>query len=39
MRGGDRLIVATDEVGIALFPAEFFGNKMQEFMKELSKEH
>ena len=39
LKGGDRLIVATDEVGIALFPAEFFENKMQEFMKELSKEH
>ena len=38
MKGGDRLIVATDEVGIALFPAEFFENKMQEFMKELTKE-
>ena len=38
LKGGDRLIVATDEVGIALFPAEFFENKMQEFMKELSKE-
>jgi AbrB family looped-hinge helix DNA binding protein len=38
LKGGDRLIVATDEVGIALFPAEFFESKMQEFMKELSKE-
>ena len=33
---GDRLIVASDEVGIALIPAEFFESKMQEIMEKLS---
>ena len=32
LKGGDRLIVASDEVGIALFPASFFEDKMQQFM-------
>lgn len=32
LKAGDRLVVASDEVGIALFPAEFFENKMREFM-------
>ena len=33
---GDRLIVANDEVGIALIPAEFFESKMQEIMAKLT---
>ena len=32
MKAGDRLIVASDEVGIALLPTEFFEKKMKEFM-------
>ncbi len=36
MKAGDRLIVASDEVGIALFPAAFLESKMQEFMDLLS---
>ena len=36
LKAGDRLIVGSDEVGIALFPAEFFENKMQAFMDMLS---
>lgn len=32
LKGGDRLIVASDEVGIALFPASFLEDKMQQFM-------
>jgi AbrB family looped-hinge helix DNA binding protein len=36
MKRGDRLIVASDEVGIALIPAEFFESKMQEIMEKLS---
>ncbi len=36
MKAGDRLIVGSDEVGIALFPAEFFESKMQELMDLLS---
>ena len=36
LKTGDRLIVASDEVGIALFPAEYFENKMREFMDTLS---
>ena len=36
MKPGDRLIVASDEVGIALFPADFFESKMQEIMDLLS---
>ncbi len=36
MMRGDRLIVASDEVGIALIPAEFFESKMQEIMEKLS---
>ena len=35
IKGGDRLIVASDEVGIALLPAEWFENKMQELMDKL----
>lgn len=36
INGGDRLIVASDEVGIALIPAEFFESKMREIMDRLS---
>ncbi len=36
MKGGDRLIVCSDEVGIALLPAEYFEKKMQEFMERLN---
>ena len=36
MKGGDRLIVGSDEVGIALIPAEYFESKMQEVMDRLS---
>ena len=35
-KGGDRLIVASNEVGIALIPAEFFESMMQEIMNKLS---
>ena len=37
-KAGDRLIVASDEVGIALLPTAFFEKKMQEFMKQASEE-
>ena len=30
------MIVASDDVGIALIPAEFFESKMQEIMNKLS---
>ena len=36
INGGDRLIIASDEVGIALIPAEYFESKMQEIMDRLS---
>ena len=36
LKTGDRLIVASDEIGIALFPAEYFESKMHEFMGMLS---
>jgi len=36
MKAGDRLIVASDEVGIALLPTEFFEKKMMEFMNSAS---
>ena len=36
LKAGDRLIVGSDEVGIALFPAEFFESKMQAVMDLLS---
>lgn len=34
-KGGDRIIVASDEVGIALIPAEFFESMMHEIMEKL----
>ena len=37
LKGGDRLIVASDENGIALFPAVFFESKMREFLDKLAK--
>lgn len=37
LSGGDRLIVASDEVGIALFPAELFEEKMRELMGMIHK--
>ena len=36
IKGGDRMIVATDEVGVALIPADFFESKMQELMDKLN---
>ena len=36
IKGGDRLVVASDEVGIALIPAALFERKMQEIMDRLS---
>ena len=35
-KGGDKLIVASDEVGIALLPTAFFEKKMQEYMRSQS---
>ena len=35
-KGGDRLMVLSDEVGIALIPAGYFESKMQEFMDKIS---
>lgn len=35
MKGGERLVVVSDEVGIALVPAGFFEKKMQEFMDRI----
>lgn len=39
LKAGDRLIVASDEVGIALFPAEYFESRIQELMELLSDFH
>ena len=36
LKGGDRLVVASDEVGIALVPVNYFEDKMQQFMGMLS---
>ena len=36
MKAGDRLIVVSDEVGVALLPAEFFEKKMREVMDSAS---
>lgn len=36
LKGGERLVVASDEVGIALIPAEFFESIMQEMMDKIS---
>ncbi len=37
LKGGDRLIILSDETGIALMPAEYFEARMQEFMESLTK--
>ena len=36
LKAGDRLVVASDEHGIALLPADFFISKMQELMEKLN---
>jgi AbrB family looped-hinge helix DNA binding protein len=36
LKAGDRLIVASDEHGIALIPADYFESKLQELMDMLS---
>lgn len=36
LKGGDRLIVASDEIGVALLPAEFFEAHMREIMAKAS---
>ena len=38
-KSGDRLIVASDEVGIALLPTAFFEKKMQEYMQSASEKN
>lgn len=39
MKAGERLIVVSDEVGIALVSANYFENKMQEIMSKLSEKN
>ena len=34
LRGGDRLIVGSDEMGIALFPAEMFEEKLRQLLEK-----
>ena len=36
LQGGDRLIVASDEHGVALIRADFFEEKMRDLMARLS---
>ena len=36
LKGGERFIVVSDELGIALVPAEYFENKMRELMEMIS---
>ena len=36
INGGDRFIVASDDIGIALIPAEYFEEKMREIMEKVS---
>lgn len=36
IKAGDRMIVLSDETGIALIPAELFENRMQEIMNKIS---
>lgn len=38
-KSGDKLIVASDEIGIALLPTAFFEKKMQEFMQSASEKN
>ena len=37
LKAGDRLVVVSDEHGIALVPADYFVSKMQELMDKLNK--
>lgn len=37
LKAGDRIIVVSDEQGIALLPAEFFESKMREVMELISR--
>lgn len=37
LKGGDRLIVCSDEHGIAMLPADYFESKMRELMDMISK--
>ena len=39
INGGDRLIVASDEVGVALIPADCFESKMRELEDMISDHH
>ena len=36
LKGGDRLIIVSDETGIALVPAEYFENRMRELMEMIT---
>lgn len=36
LKGGDRLIIASDEHGIALIPAEYFESRMRKLMEMIS---
>lgn len=36
IKAGDRMIVLSDETGIALIPADLFENRMQEIMNKIS---
>ena len=38
-KSGDRLIVLSDEIGIALLPTEFFEKKMQEYLQSTSEKN
>lgn len=38
MKGGDRLVVVSDEHGIALMPAEFFEEKLRELEEMIAKQ-
>ena len=38
LKGGERLIVCSDEHGIALIPSDFFEDRMRELMEKLSRE-
>ena len=38
MKGGDRLVVVSDEQGIALVPAEFFEEKLRELEEMIAKQ-
>lgn len=36
LKGGDRLIIVSNETGIALVPAEYFENRMRELMEMIT---